>query len=56
MSELRLIKKDVCDYVYADKAVQLSKYALYLTEGGFVGQFQFINLIKEEILQKLHLK
>lgn len=56
MSELRLIKKDVCDYVYADKAVQLSKYALYLTEGGFVGQFQFINLIKEENITEVTLK
>lgn len=56
MSELRLIKKDVCDYVYADKAVQLSKYALYLTEGRFVGQFQFINLIKEENITEVTLK
>lgn len=56
MSELRLIKKDVCDYIYADKAVQLSKYALYLTEGRFVGQFQFINLIKEENITEVTLK
>lgn len=56
MSELRLIKKDTCDYVYADKAVQLSKYALYLTEGRFVGQFQFINLIKEENITEVTLK
>lgn len=56
MSELRLIKKDVCDYVYADKAVQLSKYALYLTEGRFIGQFQFINLIKEENITEVTLK
>ena len=56
MSELRLIKKDVCDYGYADKAVQLSKYALYLTEGRFVGQFQFINLIKEENITEVTLK
>lgn len=56
MSELRLIKKDVCDYIYADKAVQLSKYALYLTEGRFVGQFQFINLIKEENITEITLK
>lgn len=56
MSELRLIKKDTCDYVYADKAVQLSKYALYLTEGRFVGQFQFINLIKEETITEVTLK
>ena len=56
MSELRLIRKDVCDYIYADKAVQLSKYALYLTEGRFVGQFQFINLIKEENITEVTLK
>lgn len=56
MSELRLIKKDTCDYVYADKAVQLSKYALYFTEGRFVGQFQFINLIKEENITEVTLK
>lgn len=56
MSELRLIKKDVCDYVYADKAVQLSKYALYLSEGRFIGQFQFINLIKEENITEVTLK
>lgn len=41
MSELRLINKTTCDFVYVDKAVQLSKYALYLTEGRFIGQFQF---------------
>lgn len=56
MSELRLINKTTCDYVYADKAVQLSKYALYLTEGRFVGQFQFINLIKEENITEVILK
>lgn len=56
MSELRLIKKDTCDYVYADKAVQLSKYALYLSEGRFIGQFQFINLIKEENITEVTLK
>lgn len=32
MSELRLIKKTTCDFIYSDKAVQLSKYALYLSE------------------------
>lgn len=56
MSELRLINKTTCDFVYADKAVQLSKYALYLTEGRFVGQFQFINLIKEETITEVTLK
>lgn len=56
MSELRLINKTTCDFVYADKAVQLSKYALYLTEGRFVGQFQFINLIKEENITEVTLK
>lgn len=56
MSELRLINKTTCDFVYADKAVQLSKYALYLTEGRFVGQFQFINLIKEENITEVILK
>lgn len=56
MSELRLINKTTCDFVYADKAVQLSKYALYLTEGKFVGQFQFINLIKEENITEVTLK
>ena len=56
MSELRLIKKDTCDYVYADKAVQLNKYALYFSEGRFVGQFQFINLIKEENITEVTLK
>ena len=56
MSELRLIKKTTCDFIYADKAVQLSKYALYLTEGRFVGQFQFINLIKEENITEVTLK
>lgn len=38
MSELRLIKKTTCDFIYSDKAVQLSKYALYLSEERFVGQ------------------
>lgn len=56
MSELRLINKNTCDFVYADKAVQLSKYALYLSEGRFVGQFQFINLIKEENITEVTLK
>lgn len=56
MSELRLINKTTCDFVYADKAVQLSKYALYLTEGRFVGQFQFINLTKEENITEVILK
>lgn len=56
MSELCLINKTTCDFVYADKAVQLSKYALYLTEGRFVGQFQFINLIKEENITEVTLK
>ena len=56
MSELRLINKTTCDFVYADKAVQLSKYALYFTEGRFVGQFQFINLIKEENITEVTLK
>lgn len=56
MSELRLINKTTCDFVYVDKAVQLSKYALYLTEGRFVGQFQFINLIKEENITEVTLK
>lgn len=56
MSELRLINKTTCDFVYADKAVQLSKYALYLTEGRFVGQFQFINLIKGENITEVTLK
>lgn len=56
MSELRLINKTTCDFVYADKAVQLSKYALYFTEGRFVGQFQFINLIKEETITEVTLK
>lgn len=56
MSELRLINKTTCDFVYVDKAVQLSKYALYLTEGRFIGQFQFINLIKEENITEVTLK
>lgn len=56
MSELRLINKNTCDFVYADKAVQLSKYALYLSEGRFIGQFQFINLIKEENITEVTLK
>ena len=56
MSELRLIKKTTCDFIYSDKAVQLSKYALYLSEERFVGQFQFINLIKEENITEVTLK
>lgn len=56
MSELRLINKNTCDFVYADKAVQLSKFALYLSEGRFIGQFQFINLIKEENITEVTLK
>lgn len=56
MSELRLIKKTTCDFIYSDKAVQLSKYALYLSEERFVGQFQFINLIKEENITEVILK
>lgn len=56
MSELRLINKNSCDFIYSDKALQLNKYALYVIDGRFIGQFKFRNLIKEENITDVTLK
>lgn len=56
MSELRLIKKTTCDFIYSDKAVQIDKYALYLTDERYIGQFKLKNLIKEENITEVRLK
>lgn len=56
MSELRLIKKTTCDFIYSDKAVQIDKYALYLSDERYIGQFKLKNLIKEENITEVRLK